>query len=234
MNKFKVIVYILSLILWSHSVHADFHPEADAELESTQIWTNAYFKSGSNVAVMQFRVWFKQTPDKVFAVLTDTNSFKSKMSNYKDSRTLTSTLFKTIVDAKPETPEAVIKLIGANQISSTHNRQKGQNWTDYMFLQFNFPWPLTDRWLVQKASVDETNAAKGEYKFSYKMDVGNFQTLFGSWQLKPVEKHPGWTEFYGEYESDAGVSVPKFVTKKAIGTGFRKDIDAYRRILNSK
>jgi hypothetical protein len=209
--------------------------DADVEAQLTQknIWMNSYFKSDSTVAVMSFRVWFSQNPQKVFETLTDTNSFKHKMNNYSDARALTSILHKRIIDAQPKSAADVVKLIGANSVDSYHNRQVGQNWTDYMFLSFNFPWPLKDRWVVQRARVDETNAGKGEYKFAYEMTVGSFKSLKGQWNLKPVLGKPGWTEFYGEYVSDAGVPLPKFVTIKAMKTSFEKDVDSYRKILEN-
>lgn len=211
------------------------NPDADVEeqLQQKNIWVSAFFKSDSNVAVLRFRVWFAQNPQKVFEALTDTKSFKYKMNNYSDAQTLTSILHKKITDAKPQNAQDVVKLIGVNSVDSYHNRQVGQNWTDYMFLSFNFPWPLKDRWLVQRAHVDETNASKGEYKFAYEMTVGSFKSLKGQWNLKPVSGKPGWTEFYGEYVSDAGVALPKFVTVKAMKASFQKDVDSYRKILSN-
>ena len=230
----KKLVLILLLLLPNLTQAKDFFPEVDDELEATQFWASPYFKPGSNVAVMNFRVWFKYPADKVFRVLTDTMSFKAKMNNYTEARTLTKNIFKEITDAAPQTPEAVIKIIGTNRVTSFHNREKGANWNDYIFLQFNFPWPLTDRWTVQRMKFDETNANKGEYKLDYKMEIGNFKALFGSWELVPIPNHPGWTEFRGRYESDPGIPVPKFITKTAMKTGLKKDVDGYRRILGGK
>ncbi|MFH1358076.1 MAG: hypothetical protein ABII18_13205, partial [bacterium] len=121
---------------------------------------------------------------------------------------------------------------GSNKLTSDHNRQKNKNWTDYIYFRFNFPWPLTDRWAVQKVKCNETNWRQHEYKLEYKTHVGNFVELFGYWELVPVKGHPGWTEFRGRYESDAGVSVPKFLTKKAMRSGLKNDVEEYRKILS--
>jgi hypothetical protein len=230
MKKYLFIMLLCLPIL----ARADFYPEATTELESKQFWTKAYFKDGSDIGVMHFRIWFKHPPAEVFEVLTDTNSFHQKLSNYKDSRALTRKLYKKIIESKPHNQEEVVKVIGKNKISSFHNRQKEKNWTDYIFLDFNFPWPLKDRWVVNRVRVDESNSKKGEYKFEYKIEVGNFNTLFGYWKLMPVKGHPGWTEFRGRYESDPGVPVPKFVMKKAMVSGMKKDINTYRKILEQR
>lgn len=212
----------------------DFFPQANQELEQNLFWAEASSKPESNAAVMNFRVWFKKPPAQVFKVLTDTAHFKQNMNNYDEARVLSKDLFKKIEDAKPQNAEEVMKLIGENRFSSDYNRDPEQNWTDYIFFKFKFPWPFTDRWSVQKARVDETNAAKGEYKYEYKISVGNFKTLFGAWYVLPVPNHPDWSEFRGTYESDAGVPVPKFIIKNATKTGFKKDIESYRKILGEK
>jgi len=223
---FFIIFVFLPLMVW-----ADFFPGATPQLEERKIWMNVSMKPNSNSAVVHFRVWFEAPPDKVYQVLIDTNNFKNALNNYKDSRALSKEVFKKISDAKPKSAEDVVALIGQNKFESDYNRQKGQNWTDYIYYQFNFPWPLTDRWVVQKVHVDETNASQGEYKYDYKMEVGNFNTLSGFWRLKPVPGHDGWTEFYGRYESDSGVAVPNFVIKKGVRSGLKKDIASYRQIL---
>lgn len=225
---------LFCLFLIPQLTMAKFHPEADATLEKSQFWTQIYFKPDSETAVMNFRVWFEGAPEDVFKVLTDVASFKEKMNNYNEARVLTPALYKKIQAAYPKDADAVKQLVGSNKISSEHNRQKHQNWTDYAFFEFNFPWPLTDRWAVQKMRIDETNHQKGEYKLDYKMTVGNFKALSGYWRLKPVEGHPHLTEFYGRYESDPGMAVPKFLAKKGMRIGLKKDVEQYRKIIKAK
>ena len=232
MRKLWAFFFVLFMI--SFSVQAkEFFPQYTDDLEEKQIWIQVYFKPNSNIAIMNFRVWFKYPPAKVFKVLTDTESFKKKMNNYNDSRTLTKQLAKKILDANPKNADDVRAAIGTNHLTSDYNRQVGHNWTDYIFFDFNFPWPLTDKWVVEKLRVDESNHKKGEYKLDFKMLAGNFKANFGHWELVPVPNHKGWSEFRGSYETDTGISVPKFVTKKGTKLGFKKDIASYRKILKS-
>lgn len=228
----KRLILLICLILPAAVQAKSFFPEADGELQKNLLWVRATHNPGKNVFVMTFRVWFKHLPEQVFQTLTDTNRLKWRLTNFKDSRTLTKILFKKILAAKPHGAEEVVQLIGANQISSWHNRQKRQKWTDYVFYEFNFPWPLSDRWAVQKVRVDETNHEKGKFRYEYKMYLGNFKTLEGRWELLPVPGRPGWTEFRGRYESDPGIAVPHFLTRQGMITGFKKDVAAYRKILN--
>lgn len=226
------LLLILVILLIPMLVFAKgFYPEADVDLEEELFWTRIYFKPKSHTAVMNFRIWFKHPPQKVWKALTDTASFKAEMNNYNEAKTLTRTLFKKIVDANPKSYREAEKIIGPNQLASNHNRRPRKNWTDYIYFRFNFPWPLTDRWAAQKFKCDETNYRKGQYKIDYKAHAGNFKELIGHWKLKPIPGHSGWTEWQGRYESNAGVAVPKFITKKAMKSGLKKDTETYRKIL---
>lgn len=226
----KIAIVTIFMSLFSFSSYAKFYPEADAILEKENFWAQVSFKEEGSAAIVNFRVWFQAAPDKVFEVLTNTNALKN-LENFNDSRALTKNIFEDLKVKNPANPNEVRKIIGANRIASQHNRQKGQNWTDYVFFEFNFPWPLQNRWVIQKVRLDETNASKGEYKYEYKMQLGNVKTLEGYWKLLPVEGKTGWTEFRGHYESDPGISVPRFVLKKGVKTGLKKDIQAYRQLL---
>jgi len=228
MRKILLILILLIPIV----THAkNFHPEVNSTLERDLIWISSSSKPGSNVYLLEFRVWFKHPASKVFDTLTDTMSFTTKMTSYKDARTLTKKLYKKILDANPNKPEQIVKLIGDNKISSHHNRQRDSHWNDYTYLHFNFPWPLTDRWAVQKIDIDETNAHKKEYKYKYETKLSNFKTLTGEWELVPIPDHPDWIEFRGTYESNPSVPVPKFITKKAMKVSFKKEMETNRQIL---
>lgn len=223
----------LFLNFFSHlAVADDFFDGVPKELEEEHLVLKVDFDEEGKAARVRFRVWFQYAPDKVYKVLSDTMSFGPELSNFKTSRTLSKQVYKAIIDAKPSDAEGVLRIIGKNRFESDYNRQKDQNWTDYIFFEFNFPWPLADRWSVKKYRFDETNHNKGEYKADYKMYLGNFKKLEGGWRLRPAPGKPGWTEFYGDYYSDAGLSVPKFLVKKGVKTGFKKDMDDYRRLLS--
>ncbi len=224
-------IILLILLLFPFIASADnFFPQANDDLEHDKFWAETYFKPDSNTAIMNFRVWFEAPPDKVYKILTDTNKLKVWLSNFKDSRTLSKTAYDAIEKERPADGARVIALAG-NAVASDAHREPNQNWTDYIYFQFNFPWPLVDRWVVHKVRMDETNASNGEYKFEYKMTAGNFKALTGYWKLVPVENHPGWTEFRGEYASDPGIPVPKFVAKNAMKLGLKKDVENYRVVL---
>lgn len=234
MSTLKKLIFLLLLTLPTLATAKNFFPEGADELEAAGFWGQAYFKPGTNTGVMDFRAWFEAPPKKVFETLTDTNNLQHWLTNYNTSRTLTREIFKHIEDARPQKHEDVMKIIEPNYLASHHNRQRGKDWTDYIFLEFNFPWPVNDRWAVHKVKVDESNHKKDEYKYEYKMTVGNLKTLTGWWELLPVPGKLGWTEFRGHYESDPGIVVPHFITKSAMRAGVKKDVDAYRELFKKR
>lgn len=225
MKIFRVL--FLCLLFVSTFVQAGESDELK-DLQKDNIWIGVNFDKESTAAQIHFRVWFKGTPEKAFKVLTDTNSLKS-LSNFNDARTLTRKMFQKADALQPQKSEDVIKSISGNQIASDHNRIPRKNWTNYAFFEFNFPWPLSDRWALQKIRIDETNYHQGEYKYKYQTIHGNMKVLKGEWKLKPLKDKKGWVEWYGEYETDPGVSAPKFMLKKGVVSGFKKDVKEYRK-----
>lgn len=232
MKKALLLFALLGLptLTWA----ADFHPEVKDELEKENFWADVNFKSGSTSTVTEFRAWFEYPAEKVFHVLIDTNSFPEVHGNYEDAAVLPKDAFDAVVKAKPADVEALAPLIKGKTIPSESGRKAGAKWTRYEYVNFNFPWPLSNRWSVQKVEIDESQASQGRYRYDYLMYVGNFEVLKGYWELVPVADKPGWTEFRGSYVSDPGIPLPKFVTKTATKTGLKRDVDDNRKILASK
>lgn len=210
-----------------------FHSEADEVVKKDKFWSAVSFKSGGTT-VMEFRVVYEFPVHEVFKVLADTNNLKNYHSTYLASKTLTKDLFEKIKDLKPTSGEEAEKIIGDNNISSFYSRKRGNDWTAYGFYNVNFPWPLANRWFIQKIKVDESEAGKGFYRYEYKMHLGNLNKLEGYWELLPVPGNPEWTEFRGKYESDVGIPVPRFAARKIAKMGLKKDVEDNRRVLKAK
>lgn len=212
----------------------DFRADVTAELKKDPVWVDVEFPEGSTASITEFRVWYEYPANQIFPVLIDTNGLPKLHKAYKDARTLTQELFDKIVKANPTEETEALKILGDSRTPSDFHRKKGEKWTDYVYQNFNFPWPLSDRWTILKVEIDETQAALGKYRFQYTLMAGNFKRLEGWWELIPIADKPGWTEWRGRYESDVGVALPKFVTKKGAKTGFKREVqensDYFRKI----
>lgn len=231
MKKRVLWVTILAILIFPSAFAADFHSEVNGQLATENFWANISFIEGSTATLAEFRAWYPFPADKVFTILTDTNNLPKVHSNYEDAASLTKQAFDQAVAKNPKSVDELDVILVKGKQASDAARKKDDTWTDYIYLNFNFPWPLSNRWTLQEVHIDETKAAQGIYRFDYKMRVGNFKTLSGYWELVPIEGKPGWTEFRGSYRADPGIPLPKFVTKAAAKTSLKKDFEDNKKVL---
>jgi hypothetical protein len=227
----QVIAIFFSLVIAPTVQAQNFHPEGDADLAKDGIWVDVAF-SGTNTT-STFRAKYNHAPDKVFEVLTDTTSMAIlHKGNYADARTLSKATFDKIVQAKPKNIEDLLLIMGETRLKSDHNRSQNSRWTDYTYCNFNFPWPLSNRWTVNTTKVDESGNVDGHYKFTFTMAVGNFTTMSGYWELVPTTN--GGTEFRGVYNSDPGIDLPKFATKLGTKMAMKREYDENKAALKKR
>ena len=200
----------------------------DIEAERGDLWIRLSFEPDSQAVVLEFRARYPFPPGEVFSVMIDTNHFSAR-SNYKDAGTLSEVVFKRADAQQPENVKALYRLIGSDRERSDYARQAGGRWTNHIFLVFDFPWPLTDRWSLQRVEIDESRSEEGVYRYAFKMHSGNFDSLRGHWELAPIAGRPGWTEFRGSYHSDLGIFIqrllPRWLIKRKVMRAFEKDMD---------
>lgn len=233
-NRCGSIVSFLSFLsLLSFLTFADSDSAKIMEtLEKDKLWVRTYAIKSKDVIAMDFRVWYTQNPEKVFRMLMDTVRLGKELTSYKVARTLSKEQYQTLQNHCPANAVEGLQKISDYVASSDKNRRPDQGWTDYTFYEFNFPWPITNRWAVQKAKVDETNADIGAYRYEYNTVCGNFRTLEGQWEVVSVPQHPGWAEFRGHYETNPGLLVPNGVIESAAKVGLKKDVVVHRKLLS--
>lgn len=233
---FSRFTFFWSVILFlssGASAYDVFHPEADGELKEQDTWSEVTFKKDqSNTETKTaFRVRFPFAARDVWGTLINTNEWKNIHSDYTDSRTLNRNQYELIAQKKPSSVKAFYEIIGEQTYPSEHGRIKGGTWTSYVFQRFNMPWPLKDRWNVIKIKNIESNSAQNEYRYEYKMLVGNFKELKGFWELVPVPGKPGWSEFRGEYHVDPGIDVPHFLAKNLYKSSVKRNFKENAEVL---
>ena len=227
----KMSVPFLCLTIALTAQAQGFHPEGDSDIAKDGIWVDVAF-AGTNT-ISTFRAKYNHSPDKVFEILTDTDSMAAlHQGNYSDARTLDKATFDKVAQAKPKSVEELLLIIGETRLKSYHNRSKGSRWTDYTYSNFNFPWPLSNRWTVNEIKIDESGSLNGLYKFTFTMAVGNFTTTTGYWELVPTPD--GGTEFRGIYKSDPGIALPKFATKLGTKMAMKREYDENKATLKKR
>lgn len=232
MHRNAILLVLIMIPLFALAV--DFHPEAQAQLEKENFWAGVVFTNDERYSVTSVRAWYNHPPEKLFLYLADTNLYVKVHKNYKDSKALSPKVFEDILVKQADSVESVLATIGSNQMESFAKRKAGQKWKSHAFLNFDLPWPLANRWMVQEITVDESRAAEGYYRFDYEVKLGNFKALKGYWELLPIKDKPGWTEYRCQYVSNPGIPIPKFVAEKAALISIRKDFEENRVVLTQQ
>lgn len=232
MRRNAILLFLILIPLLALAV--DFHPEAQEQLEKENFWAGMVFTNDERYSVTSVRAWYNHPPETLFLYLSDTNLYVKVHKNYNDSRALNRKVFEGIMLKRPDSVEAVLSAIGNHQVESFANRKPGQHWKSYAFLNFNLPWPLANRWMVQEIMVDESRASEGYYRFDYETKIGNFKALKGYWELVPIKDKPGWTEYRAQYISNPGIPIPKFVAEKAAIISIRKDYEENKAVLTKQ
>ena len=235
--KNKILVWFFLCLFLNIQIvaHAEsFYPQADKELLQNGIWTKIDFEKDSSVAVVSVRVLYRYPIHQVFEELVNTNQLKKIHDSFLASQTLSLKTFAKIQKANPKESSQIQTLVANEKSASNLYRKKGQKWMEYLYLNVDLPWPIANRWMVQKANVDESQAKDGYYKYAYQMLYGNFKILKGYWELVKVPNHPNWTEFRGRYRTDPNIPVPKFIAKKAVKTGFKQDVAENKKHFKNK
>lgn len=200
-------------------------PDALKTLQKGKVWVETTFAKGEKSAESYFRAWIPFPPEQVWLVWIDTNSFKSIHKEFKDSQTLNKETFYRLINNKPKSIEEFYQKWNGSITDSYAGRNENEIWTSYAMQYLNLPWPFKDRWNIIKIKNDETKSAEGKYNYQYRAFAGNFKELHGEWELFPLVDKPGWTEFRGHYKADAGIALPKFITKAAMKKSMRKSVE---------
>lgn len=232
MRRNTLLLALVMIPLFAMAV--DFHPEATAELEKENFWADVSFTGDERYSITSVRAWYNHSPDKVFLLLSNLNGLVQIHDNYESSMALSHDVFEELLVKMPDSVESASRVIGNRRVPDFDGRKPGSKWQTHAFLNFNLPWPLANRWMVQNILVDETRSAEGHYRFDYEAKAGNFKTLKGHWELTPLKDKPGWTEYRAQYISNPGIPIPKFVAKKAAIISIKKDFEENKVVLSQQ
>lgn len=227
MNMYKLLLSFLFVLISSVSfAQTDpFNdPGALKTLKKGKVWVKTTFEKGEKSAESYFRAWIPFPVDQVWKVFIDTNAYKVIHKDYKDSQTLDKDTFYKLINNKPETIEDFYKAWHGSIVDSFDGREEGKIWSSYAMQYLNLPWPFKDRWNILKVKNDETKKDEGKYSYHYRAFAGNFVELHGEWEVFSIGDKPGWTEFRGHYKANAGIALPKFITKAAMKKSMRKSV----------
>lgn len=187
--------------------------EVGHQLKAGEIVTTAKEVKGTSVKRGEVMGVINASPEIVWQVITDINSYKNFMPRTLNSMAVAADKVPLIVQRKPDSAADVEQLIGPLPAGTATARVPGGKYISYLYSHLNFPWPCKNRWYIIKLSQDETRAAQHCYHSSWSLVIGNLRENLGEWILEPFEATR--TKVTYRLLTDPGGSIPEFLVNQA-------------------
>ncbi len=94
-------------------------------------------------------------------------------------------------------------------------RAEGKQWDYHVYQQFDYPFPLSDRWIMAKAMNDETKLAQGKVTQTGKLIFGRQPTYEFKLTLSKAPGHPKQTKLDLYIWTDPGGIIADWMIKEA-------------------
>jgi ribosome-associated toxin RatA of RatAB toxin-antitoxin module len=152
------------------------------------------------------------SPEKVWEVVTDANSFQEFLPRMIRSRLVRFEELQRILPERPASAAAVEAILSSSPPEVAHFRIPGQKYMGYFYGNLKVPWPLGNRWYIVRVQWDESQAARHTYTCSWSLIIGNLREYSGEWKVQPFgDRH---TQLTYRAVTDPGGFVPKFVVEE--------------------
>ncbi len=94
-------------------------------------------------------------------------------------------------------------------------RQKGQVWNYHIYQEFDYPFPLADRWIMAKAHNDESGLKKKRVRQKGELIYGRQDIYEFELSLSPAPKHPNQTILEMTVWTDPGGLIADWMIEQA-------------------
>lgn len=94
-------------------------------------------------------------------------------------------------------------------------RKTGKKWSIYIFQEFDYPFPISDRWVIAKMNADESGMGQGVFRQRGILVYGHQKVYEVSFVLKPHPKSPKETFFEMDVWIDPGGVIMDWMVKEA-------------------
>ncbi|MBI2082512.1 MAG: hypothetical protein HYT76_02990 [Deltaproteobacteria bacterium] len=227
----KVLIVMLLTLLWGIPLPATSDSKGysrsirvEAELYRHRLWT----------AKSEFLV--EAPPEKVWAVVLDQiDQWSEFVPRILFSRVVSPQKAELIVSSKTTSWKEVHKIVQGESLPLNERIQKsGQNEATYhKLLLMNLPWPIQNRWVLQK-ETDHFDPAKNAYNRRFVLEAGNLVVAEGYWRARPHPENPNWSLVYYENSYDPGFQVPELIFKPIVKKETRGVLEAVRKRAESQ
>jgi hypothetical protein len=231
------IIILVAAILTISWIPASRVPEDPAEqklfyLRQGRIYTSGDYVTNDAVHGSMLAVVFAP-PEKVWKAFVNGNKWKNRgIPTMAESMMLTEEQAMTVVKQGLKNNEDIYTIAGKKGISSVTGRRPQGKWKSYGYQYYDFPWPVSDRWMVIDTDLDETKSSQGIYRMDFRKIAGNIRTLKGFCNITPFEGNPNLTLFDYQADSHPGVSLPKVFIKWGVQRAMPLVVNSLRKESN--
>ncbi len=124
---------------------------------------------------------FDYPPETMWKVIGSLELYDDYMDRTTVSLLLDEETKDKVVEAGDVDADEVEKLLKDNKAGYKKEPAPGK-WTVYSYQRNDFPWPVSDRWVLLEISHDDKEMLQ-----TWKRLAGNIKEDYGSWKLGPAE-----------------------------------------------
>ena len=218
MNKRSLaLIFLLSLIhlAWIPASRVPENPEDQKlfYLRQGRVYTKGYYVGADKVKGEILGLIFAP-PEKVWLAYINGNNWKQRgIPMMQESLMLTQPQAQQLIKQGLQKNEDIYPIVGSEKPSPVANRHAGGKWRAYAYQYYDFPWPVSNRWIVIDTTLDETKASEGIYRMEFEKVAGNIKTLKGFCELSRFEGRPDVTLFNYQAQSHPGIPLPRIFIK---------------------
>ncbi len=196
------------VLLWGFSASAKDKPNPNDV--AIQIQTK-----GISGARATMTAWIHTSPEATWQTLIDFNDQGKKYPRLERSFCLQAADAKDVKRQKLRNGFTVEKNYKKNRCDPHELRTEGKKWQLHLFQEFDYPFPLANRWIVAEVNLDETKKRQNRYHMSGRLLYGHQKIYEVDLFVKPHPKNKGETFFEMRVWIDPGGIIMDWMLKEA-------------------
>jgi len=176
-----IVLAAAALLLVAAGIGRDLTEEDWEKLRQKEIVKQVVKEEGSQSASWSAKI-VHYPPELMWKVITSLELYDEHMERTTVSVLLDEKTKDKVVESGQEDADEVEELFEGMESGYVKKRDDG-TWTVYSYQRNEFPWPVSDRWVLLEITHDDDMMHQ-----SWKRLAGNIMEDYGYWKLSPHEK----------------------------------------------
>ncbi len=164
-------------------------------------------------ATMQARI--AASPEAVWRAIIDANNHAGKYPKIKRSYCVPESVAVGAKKKRLSNGATVDRLYKKDKCVASTLRQEGQKWGMHLFQELDYPFPLSDRWMITTITNDETQKGQKKYTQTGKLYYGRQDIYEFTIKVSPHPKNPSHAKFDFFVWTDPGGLIMDWMIEQA-------------------